>query len=175
VTPKQLETKLQLRFPKQEVTRLAVVLLADKSLFNYFIEIFFRGEGLPKDIAAWVLTHCSDLDPQFVSKYHSQMILHLKTDNNNPTKRAILRALQDATIDPKNYSTLIDLCFGYLLSQKEEVAIKVFAMTVLYNISNDIPDIKNELRIVIEDLVPIGTAGIKSRGGKILSKLEKEL
>ena len=48
-------------------------------------------------------------------------------------------------------------------------------MTVLYNLSVNIPEIKNELKLLIEDLLPYGTAGIKSRGRKILAKLEKDI
>ena len=175
MTADQLESKLEQRFPKEEVTQLARELLADNTLFASFMQIFFKGPPFPKDMAAWVLTHCTDLNSDSVDSYISQLILHLKSENNNPTKRAILRTLQDVEIDPQFYSLLIDLCFGYLMSQKEEIAIKVYAMTVLYNISNHLTDLKNELKIVIEDQLQYGSAGLKSRGRRILMKLEKEL
>ena len=48
-------------------------------------------------------------------------------------------------------------------------------MQVLYNVCQKEPDLANELKIVIEEFLPHGTAGFKSRGGKILKKLNKLL
>ena len=67
------------------------------------------------------------------------------------------------------------MAFELLISRKEPVAVKVFAMTVLYNLSQEIPEIKSELKIVLEDQLPYGSAGFKNRGAKIISKLEQEI
>jgi hypothetical protein len=51
--------------------------------------------------------------------------------------------------------------------------VKVFGMTVLANLCEKLPELKNELRIIIEDQMPYGSAGFKSRGSKILKKLQQ--
>ena len=48
-------------------------------------------------------------------------------------------------------------------------------MTVLYNITLKIPELADELKIIIEDQMPYGSAGFKSRGKKILKGLQKAL
>jgi hypothetical protein len=45
-------------------------------------------------------------------------------------------------------------------------------MTILYNLACEEHGLRNELKIVIEDLLPHGTPAIRSRGIKILRNLE---
>ena len=68
---------------------------------------------------------------------------------------------------------MVDICFNFLLSQDEPVAIRVFAMTVLGNIAQKWPELKNELRMAIEENMEFGSAGFKSRGKKELKRLKK--
>ena len=66
-----------------------------------------------------------------------------------------------------------DICFSFLNSCQEPVAIRAHSMTILYNIVKKYPELKEELKVSIEDQIPYGSAGIKNRGNKILKALEK--
>jgi hypothetical protein len=44
-------------------------------------------------------------------------------------------------------------------------------MTVLANIIDDQPDMKKELKLILEDQLPYGSAAFKSRGNKVLKKI----
>jgi hypothetical protein len=46
-------------------------------------------------------------------------------------------------------------------------------MTVLLNIVKYVPELKEELKIIIEDQMPYASAGFQSRGKKTLKALEK--
>jgi len=63
---------------------------------------------------------------------------------------------------------LADLCFGYLADPKEALAIRCASMTILEKICRKIPELKPELRLLIEEHFEHGTAGFKSRARKIL-------
>jgi hypothetical protein len=58
------------------------------------------------------------------------------------------------------------------MNKKEPIAVKVFSMTVLANLSKSSPDIKKELRIAIEDQLPYGSAGFVSRAKKVLKEID---
>jgi hypothetical protein len=51
------------------------------------------------------------------------------------------------------------------------VAIKAFALTVLQNLSAVYPDIKPELKLIIEERWPHETAAFHSRARKILKTM----
>ena len=62
------------------------------------------------------------------------------------------------------------VAFQFLQDRKEAVAVRVFAMTVIENLSHDKPEIRRELCLFIEDELPYAGAAFRSRGMKILRK-----
>ena len=67
---------------------------------------------------------------------------------------------------------VVDLCFTFLSDGTQPIAIRVFAMTVLTNIAKENPELKNEIIPLIEDQMPFGSAGFRSRGRKVLQELK---
>ena len=63
------------------------------------------------------------------------------------------------------------LCFDYLLSLDEEIAVKAFSLTVLNNLSILYPEIKQELKTIIEDRWEFEKAAFHSRAKKILNEI----
>src|SRR5919112_903210 len=66
----------------------------------------------------------------------------------------IYRLPQHVDIPEKFRGEIMDICFGYLTSPKEALAIKVFSMTVLGNLSKIYPEIIPELKVLIEEQLP---------------------
>ena len=57
-----------------------------------------------------------------------------------------------------------------LQNRKESIAVRVFCMSALANISDTVPEIKHELAIIIESEMQFGSGAWKSRGRHILKK-----
>ena len=87
--------------------------------------------------------------------------------------RSFLRLLCRYDIEEDDQGMLIDLCFGYLVSELYPLAVKVHAMQLIYNHVLIYPELKNELITVIEDQEDNNSIGFKSRGRRIISQLEK--
>ena len=83
-----------------------------------------------------------------------------------------MRALQYVDIPEKYQGKILDVCFRLLKSSDEPIAVKAFSMTVIFNLSKKYPDIIPELRATIKALMPNGSAGIKSRGNKVLKAIQ---
>ncbi|CAN5372754.1 hypothetical protein BH23BAC1_BH23BAC1_12370 [soil metagenome] len=97
----------------------------------------------------------------------------MKDNVHNAVKRNILRILQFIEIPDNLLGLAADVTFETMSSGKEPVANKTFAMSVLYNISKKEPDLKRELKILIEDRMPYESAAFTSRGKKFLNELNK--
>ena len=67
----------------------------------------------------------------------------------------------------------MDICFKFLESPTEALAVKVFSMGVLGNLATIYPEIKTELKLIIEEQLPNQTAGFKSRAKKVLKQLRR--
>src|SRR5690606_18730244 len=92
-------------------------------------------------------------------------------------KRNILRILQFSEIDEKFRGNLYSRLFETLADPNEEIAVRAFAITVLYNITDYHKDLKPELKSLIEMVLaePDCSKGVRSRGMKTLQNLEAEI
>jgi hypothetical protein len=87
-------------------------------------------------------------------------------------KRNVVRILQFVDIPEDLHGEVMNICFELLGDLRETIAVRVFSMTVLARLAEIYPDIRQELRIIIEDeLSHQPSAGFKSRAKKILAAL----
>ena len=145
----------------------------DTKRFAELMDIFLHDTFRLNQRAAWVVNFCAEAHPELFEPYLGEMIANLRKDVHDAVKRNTVRMLQNYEVPDECIGELADCCFEFLGSNDTAIAIKVFSMTVLSNIVERYPELKNELKVLIEDQLPYGSAGFKSRGRKILLKLEK--
>jgi len=155
---------------KDQAVYVAEEINGDEEKFAELMLLFFSKDSRTCQRAAWIVSHCADRNPWLLTPYVEKLVKNLYTEVGNATKRNTVRVLQLVDIPEELRGETIEICFRYLTSN-EAVAIKVFSMTVLYNLSLRVPEITTELKVVLEDLLPYGTAGFKSRAKKILAKI----
>ncbi|MDN5203743.1 hypothetical protein QQ008_20300 [Fulvivirgaceae bacterium BMA10] len=158
---------------KAQAQRIADYIGNDQGRFDELLNLFLYDEYRVIQRSAWIVGICGKQYPHLFEPHLEKVINNLKNPVHDAVKRNTLRVLQDMDIPEELMGEAADLCFQYLNSNKEPVAIKVFAMTVLCNIVKKVPELKEELQIIIEDQMPYGSAGFISRGKKVLRALEK--
>lgn len=146
----------------------------DEKKFAELMQLFLYHEYRVEQRSAWAVSYCAEVHPHLILPYMKPMIDLLKKKNvHDAVKRNIVRILQFIDIPKKYFAKLANACFDLLLSKEEPVAVKVFSMTVLANICKYEPALASELRLVIEDQLPYGSAGFKSRADKVLREISK--
>lgn len=169
-----LRKQLLTTHSKENTTLIVNYINGDRKRFNKLMKLFLYDEYRVIQRAAWVVGDVARLHPEIVMPYIPEMVENLKKpDVHIAAKRNTLRFLSETEIPEEQWGELAELCFDYLTSMEEPVAIKVFSMTVLLSIVKKVPELKDELYYAIEDQLPYGTAGFKSRGKKTLKALEK--
>ncbi len=84
----------------------------------------------------------------------------------------MLHLFQNHPVPKKHETFLLDKAFSYLTNPSESIAIRVFSMTVIFNISKPYPDLLNELQLAIHHLVETeSSAAILSRSKKTLAQI----
>lgn len=142
--------------------------------FDELFHVFLNDEYRVVQRAAWPVSYCVDAYPSLINKHWKELMENLKKPNlHDAVKRNSIRLMQDIELPKAYHGEIMDRCFTYLESPTEPLAVKCFSMTVLQNLAKDYPEIKSELKLIIEDQLPHQTAGFKSRGKKILKELEK--
>lgn len=140
--------------------------------FDELFDLFLNDEYRVVQRAGWPLSYAVSAHPKFIQKHFSRLLKNLqKPGLHNAVRRNTVRLLQDVTIPQKFQGQVMDLCFEYINSPTEAIAVKAFALTVLDNLSQQYPEIKPELRTIIEDRWDYETAAFRSRAKKILKKL----
>lgn len=158
---------------KAQCTKVVKWVGSSQQRFDELFAIFLNEEYRITQRAAWPVSYCVMANPSFINKHWKKLISNLKkTKLHDAVKRNSIRLLQDMEIPEKYQGDLMDICFRYLESPTEALAVKVFSMTVLGNLAKKYPDIKSELKFLIEDQMLHQTAGFKSRGKKILKQLD---
>lgn len=124
--------------------------------------------------SAWVIKGVWEQNPELVSPLIDDMIRALPGLNKDGVKREFLRMIQEYPIpnDEDLLGILLDSCFFWLAAPAEPIAIKIHTMTILFEISKKIPEIKPELITTIEVAMQEGSAGIRNRGSKTIKALK---
>lgn len=144
----------------------------DQNLFKILTDIYFNSNNTDESgKAAWILRHAVVRDPDRIQPYLKKLVRFLRTKPSHiALRRNGLGILQSVEVPESLYGLLSDICFKFLVSSNESVAVKVYSMSILEKIGNQIPEIHHELKLILQNLLPYGSAGFKARARKILSK-----
>lgn len=158
---------------KSITNKIVAYVGANQERFNSLITIFLAGPHRITQRAAWPLSYCVMQHPFLIERHYNTILkMVAKPGVHNAVKRNIVRLLQFVEVPGKYQGKVIDMCFA-LMDPKEPIAVRAFSMTVLGNLAGRHPDLKKELRLVIEDQLPYGSAGFVGRAKKVLKQLEK--
>jgi hypothetical protein len=136
--------------------------------FDELFKLFLNGEYRITQRAAWPLSYSVIAHPEFIQKNFSSLVRNLKkTSLHNSIKRNSVRLLQHVEIPEKFHGKIMEICFKYVESATEAVAVKAFSLTVLSNLSKQYPEILPEVRLLIEEQWLHQTAAFKSRAKKL--------
>ncbi|MFT5885965.1 MAG: hypothetical protein ACI9IP_002429 [Arcticibacterium sp.] len=128
--------------------------------------------------AAWVLSFLTDNNPSIVDSYQMAFLTKLKEEeNHDAVLRAVCRHWAEYGFPEEIEGEVYDLCLGYLQSNKA-IAIKAHAMQSCFKVVTKYPDLALEYKLVLEEVIlKYGeeSAGIRSRGNKLLKKLRPYL
>ncbi|MDF3026029.1 MAG: hypothetical protein K0S23_336 [Fluviicola sp.] len=96
------------------------------------------------------------------------------TDNMNPVyKTSFANFWLIAGIPPENEGKAIDMSFQWLLSNETNVTIKSRSVLVLFKLTKKYPEIKEELKLCLEDQMDKYSNDFRKRAVKILRELER--
>ncbi len=159
---------------KAQCTKIVKWVGSSQQRFDELFGLFIHDDYRVVQRSGWPLSYCVIDHPSFINKHWKALINNLKKpDLHNAVKRNSIRLMQYLEIPEKFHGEVMDICFRFLESPTEALAVKVFSMSVLDNLAVLYPDIKPELKLVIEEQLPHQTAGFKSRAKKVLKMIKK--
>ncbi len=151
--------------------------LADKKRVGALMDAFLNGEYRVVQRSAMVVGDLGRKQPNWLKPWHARMIAASDPALHPAVSRNVMRYFSElplSAINEEDQGPLLDLAFRLTEDQAEAVAIRACAMVVVFNFCVLYPELKDELRGIIELTIAEGiTPGFRSRGGKILKELNR--
>jgi hypothetical protein len=120
------------------------------------------------------MSYCIRNHPFLAKPYLKKFVSQLSDRRAHPaSRRNIVRLFQFVEIPENVRGKLMDLCFQFICSSDEAIAVKAFSLHILENMSVIYPEILPELKSIIQSRWMHETAAFRSRGKKILQKIER--
>ena len=169
-----LKALLNRGFSKEKRDEVVSYLTNNPEKMTKLMDLFYSEESMTTQYAAWVVGSLGEKQPEMLAPFLPKMFKTMqKQECTEAIFRNSFRIFQYQSIPEELEAPLFDLSLRILSNKERAVATKVFAMTTALNIVKKTPELKNELRLVVENVLPYGSPGIKSRGKKVLYSLEK--
>lgn len=160
---------------KSHALKIANYACESKKNFKELMNCFLDNEYRLAQRAAWSVSWAARKKPEMIQPHIKDLVSVLQKKNvHDAVIRNSVRVLQEIEIPEKFHGEVMDACFQFLEKPATPVAIKVFSLTTLFNLSKTYPEIIPELKLIIEDNWENETAAFRSRSKKILNLLEKE-
>lgn len=166
-----LKASLAAQQYKEDAQAIRDYILDNQAALDELMQLFLHADHRTVQKAAWPIGMIGTEKPEWFTPYFTEIIACLEKPKHHAVGRNIYRTLQFMEIPEEYEGEILELAMRDLSDPKMPIAIKVFSMTVAYNLTKKYPELGNELRLIIEEQYPYGSAGFKNRAGKILSKL----
>ncbi|MFT5165164.1 MAG: hypothetical protein ACI8P3_000388 [Saprospiraceae bacterium] len=168
-----IKTALKEEHSKTVTMQIVRYIGTDHERFKALMDLFLGKDNRLSQRASWAVGFCGLAHPELIYPHLKQMLANLDKPVHDAIKRNTVRILADMDYPEDMLGEIADVSFRLLDDPKEAVAVRIFSMSVCLNITKREPDLANELKIILEDHYPHGSAGFKSRAKKILKELRK--
>jgi hypothetical protein len=167
-----LEREILREHTKAQRDRIITYVGQDANRLAELVTLFLKGDYRLTQRASWPLSYIAERHPQLFAPHTKKIVHNLKTPGlPDAVRRNTVRLLQFIKIPAALEGTVAGLCFTFLQDKKETIAVRVFAMSVLAQMARKQPELKNELRIIIEDQLPYAGPAVRSRAVRVLREL----
>jgi|GEM_PF-2138523 len=146
---KALMAPLHLR--KAQAEQIAAVAARSPTFFKQLLGFMFSDNITCSKRAAWCFSLAALLRPEWTLQCQKELVTLLEKENlPDGTLRNTLRILRDGQIQPAFFDRLAYHCFNLVEDPNQAIAIRAFAMRILGDIGTTVPDIRGEVRAIIE-------------------------
>ena len=139
----KLKEEILKEHSKAQCTKIVKWVGSSQQRFDELFSLFLNDEYRVVQRSAWPVSYCADAHPVLISKHWKELMQNLKKPNlHDAVKRNSIRLMQGIELPKAYHGAIMDMCFIYLESPKESLAVKVFSMSVLGNLAKSIPKLK---------------------------------
>ena len=145
----------------------------DAERFAALMELFLGKETRITQRAAYSVSYCTDKHPELAIPYYPAFIKAIDKEGHIAIKRNALRVLANQDLPEKYWGILADRCMLILADPQEPIAVHRYAMEIVWNICQEVPELALEFKILLEDIMEFSSTGGKNYANKLLKQIRK--
>lgn len=164
---------------KEAAEEIATSAAQSRKAFGQLLALMSSENVLCCKRAAWCFSLAAKLRPSWTINCQKELVALL--DRENPPDgllRNTLRILRDSRIQRTFYDRLAFHCFNLVEDPKQAIAIRAFAMHILGQIGLALPDIRSEVKAIIDyyftDQTPAGLVSASKAVITLWNKADKQ-
>jgi 8-oxo-dGTP diphosphatase len=178
VSDDELKSMIYRMSGSSEVGWIAASAVSNQLLFRKLLE-FTEGDDTRLVFrSSWALVKVCQENPELFIPYLEEIAGKLFRTKNGSAERSFLKILQLAgtsSLNEEIQGRLADHCFTLLQSRSSAIAVKVYSIDVLYEISQRYAGLTNELAGIVSMLPDDVPAGVKAKCRELLRKLTRQV
>lgn len=163
----QLRNVILEKHSKQQMLSIVEYVGNNTTRFDELMQLFLYDEYRVSQRASWAVLHCIKDNNKFATKYLPLMLENLKNPVHDAVIRNTMRILDIVEIPEDLHAQVMDTCYTLVTNQQSSIAIKAFSIGVLTKLAKIYPELKIELKAIIDDQLPTASPAIKSRAKRI--------
>lgn len=157
---------------KAQALKVAAMATGSAKQFSQLVECFRSSDVMLAQRAAWALTWAAREKPRMVIPHLDSIVTMIETPAvHDAVTRCALSILEYVQIPEELQGRVMNACFGFVEEPGHPPAFKAYSLTVLWNLSNFYPEIRPELKLLIESNWDNESPAFKSRARKILHSM----
>lgn len=166
-----LDTLIAKRLNKKETVTIAKELFNNQVAIRQLWQKIAQGSpDLPFHIA-WLFDVCAETHPSLIKPLVKEIIDVLPLPFHNGVHRSLTKVLAKQEIPVSHHGELYSLCIDWLIAPEKHVAIKAHCIDIAYHIAEKVPELRQELKLVLEDQMEFNSAGFQVRAKRVLNKI----
>jgi hypothetical protein len=144
--------------------------------YRMLMEIALYNRNKKSWRAAYLIDKINDNHPILLNPFLNEIIDRVRIEKNHSKKRHFLKLISQNELPSEQQGVMLDFCIKTFTSAKDDLAVRVHAMQILYNISEKELELKPEILALIEyEMENHSSAGIVSRGRKLAEQLRMQI
>lgn len=119
--------------------------------FTILFSCFVDDDHRLAQYASWPLSVCVEQYPQLIAPHFADLLNRLEDPKQHAAiRRNGIRLLQFIAIPEVYQGRVMNICFRFLEDPASAIAVKAFSIEVLYQLSKIYPEIRSEVRQLLQ-------------------------
>ena len=170
-----LKELIMQEYSKVHANLVAEYILSKPELMPELLDIIYLFDDPVSKRASWSLKILSEKDSSIIDPYVDLMVDMLPKTNDIPILKLVLATLRMTHIPENKQGELLQFTSEVLTDSGSSIASLIYSIDIFYKLSVKEPDLLNELRIMLEQLIPNGSPGVKNKCHKLIRKINKQI